>query len=75
MLDIFIPILILILVIVGITKLNKNTRPDYVKNYSFKRDFIRDNPKLVISISLVIYFNEYFWIENGRINKKTEKRT
>ena len=38
MLDTIIPLLILILTIVGITKLNKKTRPDYVKNYSFLCD-------------------------------------
>jgi len=46
----------IIVTIIAITNLNKKTRPDYVKNYSFKRDFIRDNTKLVILISLTIYF-------------------
>ena len=48
--------LMIIVTIIAITNLNKKTRPDYVKNYSFKRDFIRDNTKLVILISLTIYF-------------------
>jgi len=56
MLDTIIPLLILILTIVGITKLNKKTRPDYVKNYSFKRDFIRENKKLVFWFCFVSFF-------------------
>jgi hypothetical protein len=55
MLDTIIPILILILTGVGITKLNKKTRPEYVKNYSFKRDFIRENKKLVFWFCLVLF--------------------
>ena len=48
--------LMIIVTIIAITNLNKKTRPEYVKNYNFKRDFIRDNIKLVILISLTLYF-------------------
>ena len=48
--------LMIIVTIITITNLKKTTRPEYVKNYNFKRDFIRDNIKLVILISLTLYF-------------------
>ena len=51
----------IILTIIAITNLNNRVYGDRekIKNYheyNFKRDFIRDNTKLVILISLTIYF-------------------
>ena len=56
MLDIIIPLLILILTILGITKLNKETRPSYIKNYSFRKDFIRENKKLMFWLLIILLF-------------------
>ncbi len=56
MLDTILPILIIIITIIGITILNKKTRGDYVKNYSFKRDFLRENKKLVFWFCFVSFF-------------------
>ena len=56
MIDTIISILVLIIAMVGITKLNKRYRPDYIKNYSFKRDFLRDNKKLVFWFCIVSFF-------------------
>jgi len=47
MLDTIISILIIVVACAGAWKLNLMTKPDYVKNYSFKRDFVKDNKKLV----------------------------
>ena len=55
MIDIIIPILLLTITAIGITKLNKVSRPNYVKNYNFKRDFIRENKKLVFWFSLILF--------------------
>ena len=57
MLDTIIPILILILTGVGITKLNKKTRPTYIKNYSFRKDFIRENKKLMFWFLIILLFS------------------
>ena len=56
MIDSVIAILVLIITMVGITKLNKKYRPDYVKNYSFKHDFLRDNKKLVFWFCFLSFF-------------------
>jgi len=56
MLDIIIPLLILSLTILGITKLNKETRPSYIKNYSFRKDFIRENKKLMFWLLIILLF-------------------
>jgi hypothetical protein len=53
--------LMIILTIIAITNLNKRVYGDRekIKNYheyNFKRDFLGDNMKLVILISLTIYF-------------------
>ena len=56
MLDIIIPLLILSLTILGITKLNKETRPSYIKNYSFRKDFIKENKKLMFWLLIILLF-------------------
>jgi len=57
MLDTIIPLLILSLTILGITKLNKETRPTYIKNYSFRKDFIRENKKLMFWFLIILLFS------------------
>jgi hypothetical protein len=56
MIDTIIPILIIGITVIGITKMNKKYyKHTSIENYSFTRDFVRENKKLCIVLGVVAF--------------------